>query len=163
MNVDLTAPTAASRRRPSTAGAQTGARLGLGLNVASHPLYSPRAAAIRSSEIVRPLTATQPGAGASRRYMLSDNSAYTARPSSQSFHTDSQFSSPNLLKQMAGLQMASRRDDYPGHENAKLVEIDSAANAAAYARAREGLKHMVRCVRPFSLYGLPIARRGGDT
>ena len=136
MNVDLTAPTAASRRRPATAGAQTGARLGLGLEVASHPLYSPRAAAIRSSDIVRPLTATQPGAGASRRYMLSDNSAYTARPSSQSFHTDSQFSSPNLLKQMAGLQMASRRDDYPGHENAKLVEIDSAANAAAYARAR---------------------------
>ena len=68
--------------------------------------------------------------------MLSDNSAHTARPSPQSFHTDSQFSSPNLLKQMAGLQMASRRDDYPGHENAKLVEIDSAANAAAYARAR---------------------------
>ena len=136
MNIDLTAPTAASRRRPATAGAQTSARLGLGLNVASHSLYSPRAAAIRSSEIVRPLTATQPGAGASRRYMLSDNSAYTARPSSQSLHTDSQFSSPNLLKQMAGLQMASRRDDYPGHENAKLVEIDSAANAAAYARAR---------------------------
>ena len=95
--------------------------------------------------------------------MLSDNSAYTARPTSQSFHTDSQFSSPNLLKQMAGLRLASRRDDYPGHENAKLVEIDSAANAAAYARAREGLKHMVRCVRPFSLHGLPIARRGGDT
>ena len=136
MNIDLTAPTAASRRRPATAGAQTGARLGLGLSVASHSLYSPRAAAIRSSEIVRPLTTTQPGAGASRRYMLSDNSAYTARPSSQSLHTDSQFSSPNLLKQMAGLQMASRRDDYPGHENAKLVEIDSAANAAAYARAR---------------------------
>ena len=135
MNVDLTAPTAASRRRPATAGAP-GSRLGLGLEVASHPLYSPRAAAIRSSDIVRPLTATQPGAGASRRYMLSDNSAYTARPSPQSFHTDSQFSSPNLLKQMAGLQMASRRDDYPGHENAKLVEIDSAANAAAYARAR---------------------------
>ena len=133
MNVDLTA---ASRCRPATAGAQTGTRLGLGLNVASHSLYTPRAAAIRSSDIVRPLSATQPGAGASRRYTLSDNSAYTARPLSQSFHTDSQHSSPNLLQQMAGLQMAGRRDDYPGHENAKLVEIDSAANAAAYARAR---------------------------
>jgi hypothetical protein len=132
MNCDLTA---ASRCRPATAGAQTGARLGLGLNVASHALYSPRASAIRSSDILRPLSATQPGAGASRRYTLSDN-AYTARPLSQSFHTDSQHSSRTLLQQMAGLQMAGRRDDYPGHENAKLVEIDSAANAAAYARAR---------------------------
>lgn len=122
--------------RPATAGAQTtGARLGLGLSVASHSLYSPRASALRSSDIVRPLSATQPGAGASRRYTLSDNSAYTARPPSQAFHTDSQHSSPNILHQMAGLQIAGRRNDY-GHENAKLVEIDSAANAAAYARAR---------------------------
>ena len=103
--------------------------------IASHSLYSPRAAAIRSSDIVRPLSATLPGAGASRRFTLSDNSAHTARPLSQTFHTDSQYSSPNLLQQMAGLQMAGRRSDY-GHENAKLVEVDSAANAAAYTRAR---------------------------
>ena len=137
MNIDLTAT---SRCRPATAHSQTGSRLGMGY-VASHSLYSPASAAIRSSDVVRPalLTATLPGDGASRRCVLSENrgvlSESAARPLSQGTRTVTQLSSPLFLKQLAGLQMAGRRSDY-GQENARLVEVDGAANAAAYARAR---------------------------
>ena len=108
--------------------------------IASHSIYSPGSAAVRTNSAPRPLSATQPGSGGARRYVLGDCShvALSSRssPLQATAHNDAQYSSPTLLKQMAGMPSPQRRSDY-GHENAALRSLDSATNASVYARARD--------------------------
>lgn len=112
--------------RPRSAGASAG-----GLEPTAHPLYSARSAAVRADDsTLRPLTATAPGDGGSRRFLLQDRQ-HAARTKVNA----AQYSSPFMLKQLAGTATPPRRTDH-GVQNAALKQLDEVSSASVYNRHR---------------------------
>lgn len=111
--------------RPRTAD---GAR-SHGLEPTAHPLYSTRSARADESQL-RPLTATAPGDGGSRRFMLHDRQ-HAARPKLNA----AQYSSPFMLKQLADTSTPPRRNEHGAHNDA-LTQLDGASSASVYNRHR---------------------------
>lgn len=102
-----------------------------GLEPTAHSLYSARSSAVRADDSqLRPLTATAPGDGGSRRFLLHDRQ-HAARPKLNA----AQYSSPFMLKQLADTATPPRRKEH-GVQNDALTQLDGASSASVYNRHR---------------------------